>query len=64
MEDDLPDGYAYADDFLELQLTKGSTKVRIETLIKVQQELSDSGEQQKCSTCVPSLLTQTRFGCD
>jgi hypothetical protein len=44
MEDDLQNGFAHADDILELQLTKGSTKGRIETLNKVQQELSDPGE--------------------
>jgi len=44
MEDDLANGVVHADDFLELQLTEGSTKVRIETLKDVQQELSDPGE--------------------
>jgi hypothetical protein len=44
MGDDLPNGVVHADDFLELQLTEGSTKVRIETLKNVQQELSDPGK--------------------
>lgn len=44
MENDLPNGFVNADDFLELQLTQGSTKVRVETLNSVRQELSNSGK--------------------
>jgi hypothetical protein len=40
----VPDGVAHADNFLQLQLTEGSTKVRIETLKVVQQELGDHGK--------------------
>lgn len=64
MEDDLHDGFAHADDFLELQLTKGSTKVRIEILNKVQQELGDSGEQRKHFSYALSFLIYIRLGCD
>jgi hypothetical protein len=45
MDDDLPNGLIQVDDFLKSQLTKGSTKARIETLRNVQQELSDPGRQ-------------------
>lgn len=45
MEDDLPNGYLHVDEFLESQLTKGSTKSRIETLSRVQEELNDPGRQ-------------------
>ena len=64
MEDDLPNGYTHADDFLELQLTKGSTKIRIETLSKVQQELSDPGTYHKHLARLLLLLTKSRLGCN
>jgi hypothetical protein len=45
MDEDLRNGLIPADDFLESQLAKGSTRARIETLRNVQQELSDPGKQ-------------------
>jgi len=64
MEDNLPNGFTHADDFLELQLTKGSTKIRIETLSKVQQELRDSGTYYNASNYLLLLLTRGRLGCN